>query len=162
MPGLAYRSVKYIMNGILLIVLSGCATLTVMPDTPSVCVAPPEQFKNDKSHICDVSQELQVPPETVDEFLLDASAMAYVTEQIEKQQIADFLNKIETVLKTLHGKLTYNDIFEIIAQDADRSALLMRVINRRLRFYASAEPISEFDYWMIGQAIQHQREQFGL
>ena len=143
-------------------IIAGCATMPMMTMEESVCVNRPAIYLNSKSHICEVSQSIGVPPEEVNNFLLDASAMAYVTDQVEKEEIGKFLKRIEDYLSPVCFDKSYDNLLGAIAVDAEKSALIMRVLNRRLRFYASVEPISAFDCWMIGKAIEYQREQFGL
>ena len=142
--------------------LGGCATVQHMTMEESVCVNRPAEFKEQPSHICDVSWQLQIPPEETDSLLLDASAMAYVVNAIDKQTIAHFLDRTEASLTLTCANLSFNDVLENISTDAEKSLLLTRVLNRRLRFYASPQFIGKFDCWMMHKAITHQREQFGL
>lgn len=153
---------KSIAATLLVFSFFGCTTVKTMTMDESVCVKRPAQFIDSASHICDVSWQLQIPPEDTDNLLLDASAMAYVVNAVDKNKIAQFLNATERYLGAACGDMTYDSLFDKIGADAAKSALLMRVLNRRLRFYKSPEPISDFDCWMMHKAIDHQREQFGL
>ncbi len=144
------------------LLLFGCTALQPTDMQESVCVKRPAEFIDTPSHICDVSWQLQIPPEDTDNLLLDASAMAYVVADVDKQTIGNFLTDMEIYLGPICNNRNFDDVLEKITDDAEKSLLLARVLNRRLRFYATAEPIGLFDCWMIHKAIGHQREQFGL
>jgi hypothetical protein len=148
---------------LLSIALSNCAnTMSMMGMEDSICTNRPPEFTISKSHICEVSAALNIPPEEVDNLLLDASAMAYVTDQTNRKKVGQFLTVVENYLGPICSNITYDTLLTNIKLDAENSALLMRVLNRHLRLYGSPETISDFDCWMIRVAIQHQREQFGL
>jgi hypothetical protein len=144
--------------------LTACNTVTLptVSSEESICTNRPEVFVNSESHICATSLALGTTPENLDAYLLDATAMAYITKMTDKKKIARFLDRSEKQLRPMCMNITYDDILTKLDQESERSALLKRVINRKMRFYAGIEPVSDFDCWMMLEGINHQREQFGL
>ena len=140
----------------------GATTAPVVPPEQSICVNRPDVFQNSKSHICETALALGTTPEGLDTYLLDASAMAYITKMTDKKKITRFLDRAEEQLRPICMDLTYDDVLQELDKESERSALLKRVINRKMRFYAGTEPISDFDCWMMLEGIEHQRQQFGL
>jgi len=153
-----------IISIVIALSLTACSSLTSPAVSPeeSICKNRPEVFANSKSHICATSLALGTTPENLDAYLLDATAMAYITKMTDKKRIARFLDRSEKRLRPICMYITYDDILAKLDQESERSALLKRVINRKMRFYAGAEPVSDFDCWMMLEGINHQREQFGL
>ena len=158
---------KTIIMLICVCMIAGCAQLGQIvngpaTDTPkpSVCdVNRPAQFKDSTSYICDVAKKSGMTPEDIDSLLLDATAMAYVTDVLQTRDVENFLIEARKYLKP---GISFNAFIDFLDIQADKAAVLKSVLNRRIYLFRSAEIINSFDYWMIDQAIQHQAQQFGL
>jgi hypothetical protein len=103
-------------------------------------------------------------PEAIDGLLLDATAMAFVTDTIKIKDIGDFLSKVRQYLKPQDkcAGVSFNAFIEFLDMEAAKSQVLMSVLSRRIYIFKSTQIISDFDCWMINQSIQHQADQFGL
>jgi hypothetical protein len=127
---------------------------------PSVCDAQrPAEFKDSPSHICDVAKMANMTPEMIDGLLLDATAMAYVTDVLEIKDVEFFLIEARKYLKP---GVSFTSFVDFLDLQADKAIVLKSVLNRRIYLFRSTQLIGPFDMWMIDQAIQHQANQFGL
>jgi hypothetical protein len=138
----------------------GCATWGHITYEDSICVNRPVEFADSKSWICVASERANLAPEEVDNFLLDATAVAWVFGASDQAAILNFLDNIEDLLGEDCSNVSYTALLNQIFDDAAKVTIIMRVISRRLPMYYSDDPISPFDCWLIYEAIKHQREQF--
>lgn len=155
---------------ILLTTIIGCTQLGSIVNgpagpQPSVCdTQRPAEFANSSSYICEVAKKANMTPEAIDGLLLDATAMAFVTDAIKIKDIGDFLSKARQYLKPQDkcAGVSFNAFIEFLDMEAAKSQVLMSVLSRRIYIFKSTQIISDFDCWMINKSIQHQADQFGL
>jgi len=155
---------------ILLTTIIGCTQLGSIVNgpagpQPSVCdTQRPAEFANSPSYICEVAKKANMTPEAIDGLLLDATAMAYVTDQVKIKDIGDFLSKVRQYLKPQDkcSGVSFDALIGFLDMEASKSQVLMSVLSRRIYMFRSMMPISDFDCWMINKSIQHQADQFGL
>jgi hypothetical protein len=153
---------KLIIIVVAIFILFGCAGLE---PSKSVCnEARPAQFVGMESHICATAAMAGMVPEDIDGLLLDATAMAFVTDAVKIKDIEVFLNKARKFLKPDQqcAGVSFNAFIDFIDLEAEKAIVLKSVINRRVYAFRSLKTINAFDCWMLEQSMLHQAEQFGL
>jgi hypothetical protein len=128
----------------------------------SICENRPTEFATDKSWICEASKKANIAPEEIDNFLLDSTAVLYITEAITREKMSKLVDNARDKTKDNCGKLTYTEFLDGVFDDAAKLQLSMSILSRRLGLYYSNSPISPFDCWLINKAIDHQAGQFGI
>lgn len=146
--------------GVFIFFISGCAMM--MPWERSICVNRPEQFVNSETHICAVAEKYQMPPEEIDNLLLDTSAMLFITDQVDKEQIGDIIDHADAALGPRCEAISYAALLDLIFDDAEKIRVGTSILNRRIGMFYSHKLISDFDCYLIRAAGKHQKEQFGL
>jgi hypothetical protein len=144
--------------------LGGClgGSINYLKYEESICENRPAEFATDKSWICEASQKANIAPEEIDNFLLDSTAVLFITEAITREKMSKLVSNARDMTEDDCGKLTYTEFLDNVFDDAVKLQLSLSILSRRLGLYYSNSPISPFDCWLINKAIDHQAEQFGI
>jgi hypothetical protein len=122
----------------------------------SVCAVEP-QAKD--SVICRVATEHGWTVEDIDTMLLDATVTAWAFDAVDRQQILDALDKIESYL-VLNQIVVLNKVTGLVIEDAKKSAALSAVVSRRIKYIDVPEVATDYDIHLMLTAVAHQRQQF--
>lgn len=118
--------------------LSGCATVN---RGPSVCDVPETM---EASFLCRAASSSGIPLEEYGYIILDAEAIALITEDITTDQVHAFCDYIRSTLVNMQGRLTYSELIMMaIAEARDRA--IFGILSRRLMAFQSDLPISDID-----------------
>jgi len=149
---------------VVVLVTVGClgGSMNYLKYEESICVNRPAEYATDKSWICEASQKANIAPEEIDNFLLDSTAVLFITEAITRDKMSKLVDNARDLLKDNCAKLTYTEFLDRIFDDAVKLQLSLSILSRRLGLYYSNSPISKFDCWLLTKAIDHQAEQFGI
>lgn len=135
------------------IVMTGCAA---MHHGPSVCDNPKTMAD---SWLCQAAATSGVPLEEYGYIILDAEALAIISERITSENIKKFCGDVRALLNVgrvpLSGKqLTYRDFILQISADA-KSRAISNLLSRRLIIFNSDLPVSTLDIgflmWQLDQ-----------
>lgn len=149
---------------VLVVLAIGCSAVNMnyLKYEESICINRPAEYATDKSWICEASQKANIAPEEIDNFLLDGTAVLFITEAITREKMSKLVDNARDLLKNDCAKLTYTEFLDQVFDDAVKLQLSLSILSRRLGLYYSNQPISKFDCWLITKAIDHQAEQFGI
>jgi hypothetical protein len=148
-----------------LLLFSGCDTLKpyvnlTATNSADICLQKPPEAK---SWLCEAAAQQGVTLNSVNDLLLDATAVGVIVAKVDIAKIDKFTAKLQSYLDMASvEKLTYALLIKLMNIDAQDAVVLQSIINRRVGMFTSPEIISDWDIHLLSLAIQTQREQFGL
>lgn len=139
---------KKIMIAAIFFIFVGCAAIH---SGPSVCDVPETMSA---SWLCRAATASGYPLEEYGYIILDAAAIAFISENVTAEQINDFCEALRTVLTEMQGSITYSKLISIAVEEARLRAIL-NMVSRRLIIFQSEEIVSDIDIgfllWQLDQ-----------
>lgn len=132
----------------LLTLVLGCTAQVV---SNPVC----DQPEYADSLICEKARALGYEPEDIRDFLLDANAIALITEQYSQEDLSEALDTFESYLD---DPISYALFYAKVGDDLNKVKQIQGIIERRMPLYATPELIRESDLKLIRIMIERVRE----
>lgn len=130
----------------LLLLLASCA----IPPGPSVCEKPEAAT----SFICKACLENNTTPEALNGILLDANAIALITNRYQRQ---DALRVITVLQESMDATQSYNHLISLLFKESGDAQLVAAIISRHISMFQSPLIISNFDKGLIRYHLDQQR-----
>jgi hypothetical protein len=130
-----------------------------LPPEESIC-AKMEGY----SWICEVTAERGTTPEDLEGIVLDAVAVQAIFrkdwDQKKTDELVAWTRKMDGYVD--RPQMTFNELIGLVDLDAQKSALLLSIISRRLPWFKSGLVLPEKDRYMLHIHFRHIREMFGV